>query len=454
MTWRAAAVVGMGLLVAGPRGARANGRFPTAQHVLVGPGETSDVIVLRTTFGLLVSRNGGGSFRWICEDSLFYPAVYGTVVPLDPPAEITATGRVVYGYPDGLRSLTDGCAFADHRAADMRNVTDLAANPAGTAMYAIQYDAAGQRSYLFSVPTDTMNFRVRGAAFAGVELSTVDGAPSNFDRVYLAGATLDGRAPVLYRSDDGGVTRRSIGTPAQLGDAAFVSGVARNNPDVLFVRVNQGLGSVLLRTLDGGATFAAVAQTSDPMTGFALSDDAQTVWVGSVNDGLLRSTDGGATFARVNPLPVIGLRFHAGTLWACSDWLRTFALGRSSDGGANFTRVLRFEDLEGPPVCTNPGENVTVCESRWPIQQREILSPSPDAGPAPDAPRRTDLGGDGAPDGGRDAGLDGGLDAGVSPPASPRSCQCASAPGAARDVSGLKALALALGLAAAVRRRR
>src|SRR5205807_1174319 len=31
--------------------ARGNGRFPAAQHVLVGPGTESRIIVLRTTFG-------------------------------------------------------------------------------------------------------------------------------------------------------------------------------------------------------------------------------------------------------------------------------------------------------------------------------------------------------------------------------------------------------------------
>ena len=39
-----------------PADASANGRFPTAQHVLVGPGAKSDTIVLRTTFGLVPGR--------------------------------------------------------------------------------------------------------------------------------------------------------------------------------------------------------------------------------------------------------------------------------------------------------------------------------------------------------------------------------------------------------------
>ena len=38
-----------------PWPARANGRFPAAQYVVLGPGARGDHIALRTTFGLIVS---------------------------------------------------------------------------------------------------------------------------------------------------------------------------------------------------------------------------------------------------------------------------------------------------------------------------------------------------------------------------------------------------------------
>lgn len=60
-----------GAVAAGaPSMARANGRFPAAQQVVLGPGARSDVITLRTTFGPLVSRDGGRGFRWYCEELL------------------------------------------------------------------------------------------------------------------------------------------------------------------------------------------------------------------------------------------------------------------------------------------------------------------------------------------------------------------------------------------------
>ena len=42
-------------LMAGAHDARGNGRYPTSQFLLVGPGASSEVMALRTTFGLVES---------------------------------------------------------------------------------------------------------------------------------------------------------------------------------------------------------------------------------------------------------------------------------------------------------------------------------------------------------------------------------------------------------------
>ena len=51
--------------------ASANGRYPNADMLIVDPGEPSH-LVLRATFGTLVSRDGGQRWSWICEESIGY----------------------------------------------------------------------------------------------------------------------------------------------------------------------------------------------------------------------------------------------------------------------------------------------------------------------------------------------------------------------------------------------
>lgn len=49
--------------------AHANGRFPTAQQVVVGAGEHARRVTFRVTFGPLVSDAGAWSLQWRCEEA-------------------------------------------------------------------------------------------------------------------------------------------------------------------------------------------------------------------------------------------------------------------------------------------------------------------------------------------------------------------------------------------------
>ena len=79
-----AVALGALMLLAGAA-ARANGRYPLADQLVIDP-ENPAHIVARATFGLLDSDDGGKNFRWVCETAIGYFGVE------DPPIAVTAKG--------------------------------------------------------------------------------------------------------------------------------------------------------------------------------------------------------------------------------------------------------------------------------------------------------------------------------------------------------------------------
>src|SRR4051812_34108880 len=100
MRWLAAVMV----LV--PVVALANGRAPLTNGVHFQPGDNHTLYVA-TTFGLLISRDDGCSFRWVCEQNLGYGGTF------DPKYRIARDGTIFATTYTGLRVSRDGgCSFA------------------------------------------------------------------------------------------------------------------------------------------------------------------------------------------------------------------------------------------------------------------------------------------------------------------------------------------------------
>jgi hypothetical protein len=66
----AAAAASIALAVATP--AAANGRFPASNQILFSPSNTQ-LVMERTTFGVLRSYDYGTTWSWLCEDALGLP---------------------------------------------------------------------------------------------------------------------------------------------------------------------------------------------------------------------------------------------------------------------------------------------------------------------------------------------------------------------------------------------
>src|SRR3954467_10548772 len=77
--------------------ARANGRFPVAQFLTIGPAEESSTFALSTTFGLVTSFDGGSTWQLTCEEGLGFDQR----TEWDLTTAITADNTLVMGLPDG-----------------------------------------------------------------------------------------------------------------------------------------------------------------------------------------------------------------------------------------------------------------------------------------------------------------------------------------------------------------
>lgn len=352
-------------LLLGATPASANGRFPTAQDVVIGPGPRSDVIVLRTTFGLVVSRDAGATFHWMCEAQLYRPLP--PTGDVDPSVAIAADGSVLLGFTRGIHLSPDGCQVASDPTARDHFISDLTTDAAGERLFAIESDP-GMGSHVLRADSRALRFERLGAGVAGVTFTNLDVAANRPGRLYASGFDAMTRTPRLFRSDDDGATLAPVTPDLGAAEDAWLSGVDPTDADVLYVRSFMGaVSTALLRSEDGGAHFTRVASIRGMMLGFALSDDGRTVWIGSPEDGLLRSDDRGRSFAPVSDLPTLCLRQHAGVLWACSDWTqRPFALGRSRDGGRTFEPVVRWEGVDGAFRCDPSLMGPTVCGGQWP----------------------------------------------------------------------------------------
>ncbi len=419
--------------------AHANGRLPTAQHVVVGPGNASTTIILRTTFGLLVSEDSGRTFRWICEDAMEY-----AMQPWDPAIALDATNRIFVGLADGLmRVSSDRCTYERDPTLQTSPgyVIDLDHDRTGRSIVAITGAGGGAANRVYRSDDVGASFRALGGGRTDVLFDSLEMAPTDTSRVYLTGVAAAAGTVLVLRSDDAGATLRDLPFPSAPFRNAYIAAVDPANADRVFVRAAIRAGIVdagfepsgapivpwvLLRTDDGGQRWREIARTVGTMTGFAISDDGRTVWYGSPNrgEGLYRSDDGGDSFRTLGAVRVLCLRQHGGVLYVCANHVvERYALGRSLDRGTTIEPLLRFEDVPGAFHCPRASVETSVCALRWPVVRSQLVGID---GGIVDA-----------------GGSDAGIDAGGAELERPTGCRC-GAIGSAHSSGSRTRAALAL----------
>jgi len=374
----------------GVREARANGRFPQAQAILTVPGGDGAVVFMRTTFGILVSRDAGKSWRWICERALGYSGIW------DPPIAVTRDGRLWVGLERGLVSTVDGCTVESSRELDGEQVKDITVDTRGETAWVLT-GAPDKRGAVWRRKGLAGAWERSGQLPENIHPMTIEVAPSSPSRLYVSGQPYGTVRGWLWRSDDGGKTFAGGANELAHVGPFYIAAIDPKDPARVLVRHLHTTGSTVLVTADAGKTFKEVLSMESAMFGFAKSADGATYWAGSglPNDGLFLSRDRGEHFERVSNHGVLCLHAaSAGRLFVCENpfSLGGPSVGMSTDDGRTVTPIGKFTDVEGPLACgAKPGADApdTLCSDAWPEVYAQFL---PREAGAPSEKRRRDAG--------------------------------------------------------------
>ncbi|WP_437595197.1 hypothetical protein WMF28_21845 [Sorangium sp. So ce590] len=428
--------------------ALANGRYPSAGQILVDPADP-DHIVVRATYGALVTRDGGERWSWICETAIGYSGFE------DPMMVVTGDGSILAGLFDGLSATHDrGC---DWQLAEgplaRRNIVDLSidrADPASVLLLGSSVMAGDAiLTQVWESKDDGRTWTQTGADFPSTFLGvTLDSAPSDPRRIYVSGRrngpTFQG---IVRRSDDRGATWEELDVPGSDDrNLPYLGAVDPEDPDVVYVRRDGDGADALLVSEDGGVTWREVFQAVS-LLGLALSPDGTRIAVGSDMDGLWVAPTATLEFTQVGQLGVRCLTWTPQGLFACADEpLDGFTAGVSTDGGKTFSPLLTLDRLCGPPPdCGGESSTGRTCPELWPGTASFLdAADSCEAGADPGG--TAGAGGSGASAGGSAEG------AGAAESSAGGGCSCEASGGGRAGVL-LSCLAAAGGLLLRARRR-
>lgn len=384
--------IGIGLVAfAMTAPARANGRFPEANAFFFS-SKDSGFVLLRTTFGVLQSRDRGATWDWICDGAL------GLTGSEDPMFHVTPSGAIVGSTFSGVALSTDnGCSFslATGNVANLVFV-DLASRPTTPdRVVTLASGYAGQdgdlnpffETNLWETADDAKSFvRVTPSTLDPATVGqTVDLAPSDPMRIYVSSVRFGGekdRQGYVYTSTDGGKTFQTNLLPlVDTESAPFLSGVHPTNPDQIYVRTANAVDrpSRLLVSVDAGKTYRTVLTGSGPLLGIAFNADHTRVWVGGPLDGIHTASTADWTFTKKSSLGVQCLSYQPDGLWACAAEKDGFIAGLSTDEGVTFAPKLRLCGIRGALSCALGTTTNFECVQGGKTAQRAVTWPAQNA---------------------------------------------------------------------------
>jgi photosystem II stability/assembly factor-like uncharacterized protein len=393
MYWRHV-VLAAAVIVAGARGAAANGRPPATSSITFRQGNP-DHITVGLTFGLILSYDGGKTWAWMCEEAIGYTGIY------DPRYAYSASGALFATTFDGLKVVRDRCTFAPMPSGP--TFTSLnAIGPDGAFYYAasqIENTASGSLAdfKIYKSTDDGATFPISAKPGnpddSNVWWESLVVAPSNAQRLYVSGysymPTEPGGEPVrtqlVFRSDDGAVSWTAMKTtglaPLTPDSVIQLVGVASSDPSRLYARVKNVdamEGEAIYLSTDAGETWELINRKEGPIPGFVVraalnSQGKHDLVIGTQLLGAEVSHDDGKTWTALVDPPHIGCLAEsaAGEIWACTqNYSDRFVM--SDKAGVmkttdltTWTPVLRYQELSEAVTCPAGTLQKDMCAALW-----------------------------------------------------------------------------------------
>lgn len=371
--------------------AHANGRFPASNQIVVTPHDP-DLILVRVTFGLLVSRDHGKSFGWVCEPAIGYTGVE------DPMYTVTPSKHFVGSTFDGIAISRDqGCTWSKAKGDGDESFaakvfTDLAADPRNgkrLVVYSSSYERqsdAGETYFANEVwesKDEGLTFQLlQPRGFSPLLLgSTIDLTATDPERIYITAH--DTGKPIsafLLTSKNHGRTWEEMRIPLEGAEhSVFIAAVDPTNAERVYLRTSTAGDEptrLLMRDVSpggGGAPRLRVLHSAaGALLGFALSSDGKKIYIGGPRDGLKVAETNDFIFHQRSTIQVQCLTLSPDGVWACSNEQTGFIAGLSKDDGVTFESRVRFCDIRGPLNCSAGTSTVDKCTSQWPLQKSTL----------------------------------------------------------------------------------
>jgi photosystem II stability/assembly factor-like uncharacterized protein len=342
------------------RPAEGHGRFPALVSIAVGP---EGALWAGTTFGLLLSRDGGSTWRWICEESIRYPT------NLDPEPIVSPLGTIYLPAISRLIVSRDGgCTFTEHPTLRRLGGISLAVHPStpATVLAATAKTSSGgaEAGTLFRSEDDGLSFserlHVEGELFTSVAF-----APNRPERIYVGSYSYRHGTAAIHRSDDGGERFEELPVALTATSAVRVLAVSPTDEDVLLILIEHD--SVVRVSTDGGRTSTTALEAGAPVSGAAFSRDGRTVFI-ATREALHRSSDGGRSFIELaTPARNACITIDDDAAYSCG-WepVDTWSLAKGGLDGENFSALYHLSDVKGVVDCPAGTPSRDVCDEYWP----------------------------------------------------------------------------------------
>ena len=340
--------------------ARANGAFPYVSQLVGNPADPQQ-LALRGNFGLVVTRDGGQNWDWLCEAGLGYQNY-------EPPIALLKSGALLLALPKGVSRGEPGWCSFEAASGVNANVVDVSAEwSKPKAALALSVDLSSASSQVWESLDDGKSFSPLGAAFPDFFATTIDAAATNADVIYVSGVSnFDGHG-ILFQSGDHGqsFTQHKVPDNFLISSSPYISAVDPKASDTVYVRSDSAPGNLLV-THDGGVHFDQILTLNGPVRGFALSPDGSTIIASGLSAGVFRVDTATLESEKVGCDGVAGLAWTATGLYACGELLGNgYLVASSSDEGRNFQPLLLPTCIRGPLECGAATSIGNACPAAW-----------------------------------------------------------------------------------------